>query len=68
MNAANEEAVDAFLKEQIPFTAIPDVIKRTVDFFAGKNPSGEIALETILNSDRQARSIIKDFISGKRRS
>jgi len=30
MNAANEIAVDAFLKEKIKFTQIPDVIEQTM--------------------------------------
>ena len=52
MNAANEIAVDAFLREKIGFLAMSDLIEEVLvksDFIA--NPS----LEDLLESDRLAR-------------
>jgi len=53
MNAANEAAVGLFLREKISFTAIPAVIRKTMDRHAKKNnPS----IEHILAADSWARS------------
>lgn len=51
-NAANEVAVDAFLKKRIKFTDITDTIEKVVDTFK-VNPDPE--LEDILNADQMAR-------------
>ncbi len=52
MNAANEKAVDAFIKKNIRFTEIPVIIEKVVDAHKNiKNPS----LEDILEADRWAR-------------
>lgn len=51
-NAANEVAVDAFLKQEIGFLDIPTIIDRTLQ----KVPTGEPKqLEDILETDRLAR-------------
>jgi 1-deoxy-D-xylulose-5-phosphate reductoisomerase len=52
MNAANEEAVSAFLDEQIRWTEIPQVIEKVMNDYVNK-PAKNI--ETILNADHQAR-------------
>ncbi|HLB94593.1 MAG TPA: 1-deoxy-D-xylulose-5-phosphate reductoisomerase [Nitrospiria bacterium] len=52
LNAANEEAVTAYLKEQIGFTDITKVIRATMD--AHQSRLG-ISLEDILEADRWAR-------------
>jgi 1-deoxy-D-xylulose-5-phosphate reductoisomerase len=52
MNAANEEAVSAFLDEQIRLTEIPQVIETVMNDYANK-PAKNI--ETILNAVHQAR-------------
>ena len=52
MNAANEEAVSAFLDEQIRLTEIPQVIETVMNNYANK-PAKNI--ETILNADHEAR-------------
>jgi len=52
MNAANEEAVSAFLDEQIRLTEIPQVIEKVMNDYVNK-PAKNI--ETILNADHQAR-------------
>ncbi|HEX5874640.1 MAG TPA: 1-deoxy-D-xylulose-5-phosphate reductoisomerase [Pyrinomonadaceae bacterium] len=52
MNAANEEAVDAFIHERICLTEIPQVIETVMNEHANK-PAEDI--ETILAADREAR-------------
>lgn len=53
MNAANEEAVDAFINERICLTEIPQVIETVMNEHANK-PAKDI--ETILAADHEARS------------
>lgn len=52
MNAANEEAVSAFLAERICLTEIPQVIEAVMDQHSVKEASD---IETILEADRWAR-------------
>ena len=52
MNAANEEAVSAFLDERICLTEIPQVIESVMDEHSNQ-PAQDI--ETILEADRAAR-------------
>ena len=61
LNAANEIAVEAFLNEQIRFTDIPVVIEKTMHTI-----SVQIAdsLETILATDKQARTVANQVIQG----
>jgi 1-deoxy-D-xylulose-5-phosphate reductoisomerase len=66
LNAANEEAVAAFLDGTILFTAIHTVNARTVDALAGR--IGRIgALEDLMDLDRrarrQARALIEEMAS-----
>jgi 1-deoxy-D-xylulose-5-phosphate reductoisomerase len=59
LNAADEEAVDAFLKERIGFTAIYKVIEKVVSRHKiTKNPS----LDDIYAADHWARVQIKEMI------
>ncbi len=52
LNAANEVAVDAFLAGRLPFTAIAQVIARTLD----ETESVDVnSLEVILDADKRAR-------------
>src|SRR5829696_1849326 len=53
MNAANEEAVAAFLNEKICLTEIPQVIEEVMDGHSNQ-PAKDI--QTILDADHQARS------------
>ena len=59
LNGANEVAVDAFLREELPFSSIPDVIE-----FALKeiHPSPVHQLDDVLRSDRDARAAARDWI------
>lgn len=52
LNAANEVAVDAFLKKIISFTDIPDVIYRVLDEISVNNPSD---IEDVLYIDQRTR-------------
>jgi 1-deoxy-D-xylulose-5-phosphate reductoisomerase len=53
MNAANEEAVRAFIEERIALTEIPLVIEAVMD---GHTSIPVTDLETVLTTDRVARS------------
>lgn len=59
LNAANEEAVKAFIEERIRLTDIPKVIERVMDQHATE-PVRD--LETVLNADRSSRSLANSEI------
>ncbi len=52
LNAANEVAVDAFLNERVRFTAIAEIIERTMGRFTA---SPADSLDIVLEADRKAR-------------
>lgn len=52
LNAANEVAVEAFLREQIPYTAISDLIDQALNVY---NSRPADSLEAILEADQWAR-------------
>ena len=52
LNAANEEAVCAFIDEKICLTEIPDIIESVMDAHENRQPRD---IETILEADRTAR-------------
>jgi 1-deoxy-D-xylulose-5-phosphate reductoisomerase len=52
LNAANEEAVQAFLDERIPFTAIPECVAEVINLFDGRNAAG---LPGVLAADAWSR-------------
>ena len=59
LNAANEVAVEAFLKEKIGFLQIPEVIEGTLGRSTFiKTPQ----LEDLYSTDLQARQVAKDLI------
>ncbi|MEE4376865.1 MAG: 1-deoxy-D-xylulose-5-phosphate reductoisomerase [Candidatus Competibacteraceae bacterium] len=60
LNAANEVAVHAFLEERLPFTAIAEVIEHTLERATVQEVT---ALQTVLDSDHQARQIAFERIS-----
>ena len=53
MNAANEEAVAAFLDERLSFLGIASVVE---DVLAAHRPSGELTLDGVLEAERWARA------------
>ncbi len=55
LNAANEEAVNAFLAGEIPFSGIIRAVERALEAFAG----GGEGLEDVLEADRWARAYLK---------
>ena len=57
LNGANEEAVAAFLREEIPFGEIYTRVEKALDKLSGL-PAG--SLEDIFEADRRAREIGKD--------
>jgi 1-deoxy-D-xylulose-5-phosphate reductoisomerase len=60
LNAANEVAVDAFLKERIGFLEIPDVIEKTLGKSTFiKTPTLEDYNQTDLLARQVAEEIIK---------
>ncbi len=60
LNAANEIAVEAFLKERIGFTHIPQVVEHTLQDL--ENAAAE-SIECILDKDKVARAIAQKYIS-----
>jgi 1-deoxy-D-xylulose-5-phosphate reductoisomerase len=52
LNAANEEAVDAFLRGRIPFTAIPEQVGETL---AARPAAALRSLDDVLDADAWAR-------------
>lgn len=60
LNAANEEAVNAFLAHQIPFGRIVRTVERTLEAFPGAGG----ALPDILEADRWAREYVT-VVSGR---
>lgn len=63
LNAANEVAVEQFLRGHIRYTEIPDVVKKTLDE-VGSQPADSI--EHILDADKRAREYAGDCCRGLR--
>lgn len=65
LNAANEEAVGAFLENKICFTDLPKVIEKVLDRQAVKqNPTLEDILQVDGQSRAQARSVLRTLKKG----
>lgn len=63
LNAANEEAVEAFLQEQIKFTDIATVVAQVME----KLPAVKAdSLDTVLAADKNARIIADEIITSVR--
>jgi 1-deoxy-D-xylulose-5-phosphate reductoisomerase len=56
LNAANEEAVNAFLAHEIPFSGIVAAVERALGAF----PGGGDTLAEVLEADRWARAYVRD--------
>jgi len=61
LNAANEVAVDAFLKEKIGYTDIPKLIRGVMDAHSASTPG---SIEDVLAADRSARARAGKIING----
>ena len=60
LNAANEVAVDAFLKEKIKFLSIPKVVEKTLN----KTSISEInSIKDVIEIDRESRKVATDLIN-----
>jgi 1-deoxy-D-xylulose-5-phosphate reductoisomerase len=64
LNAANEEAVDAFLGRRLGFTGIHAVNAATVEALSGRLGSID-GLEALLDLDAQARQVARQFIAAR---
>jgi len=62
MNAANEEATNAFLKGEVSFLQIPEIVERAMQSHR-KQPA---SLETVLAGDAQTRDFVRRLIGGSR--
>jgi 1-deoxy-D-xylulose-5-phosphate reductoisomerase len=56
LNAANEEAVAAFLAGRIPWVGIPDVLKAVLDRHDGARAGG---VEAVIDADRRGREVAR---------
>ncbi len=65
LNAANEEAVSAFLQGTIPFLSIPELVERALDRLSGEaaNVSAVDSLDGLLAADAAARALTREAIS-----
>ena len=60
MNAANEVAVDAFLKEKIRFLQIPEIVEQTIEHIEYKYKP---TLEDYVYFDTEARRVANNIIN-----
>ncbi|MCF8999126.1 1-deoxy-D-xylulose-5-phosphate reductoisomerase [Acinetobacter nectaris] len=60
LNAANEIAVDAFLKDKISFTNISNVVEETLTSLENAQAN---SLEVILDTDQRARNIAQTYVT-----
>jgi 1-deoxy-D-xylulose-5-phosphate reductoisomerase len=64
LNAANEEAVAAFLAERIPFPGIAALNERVLDDYLGLHAGGRVAeLEDVLGADAWARARAREALA-----
>lgn len=62
LNGANEEAVAAFLRNEIPFGMIGDCVEAALDKLPGLSAN---SLEEIFEADRQARRVVRELLASK---
>ena len=60
LNAANEVAVDAFVRGELSFVGISEVVEKVMTKLAGSEGK---TLEEILAADSEARVCAKSFLS-----
>ena len=59
LNAANEVAVNAFLKNKIGFLDIPEVVEKTLQEVSCQNLD---TLESVVENDQLSRKIAQSFV------
>ncbi len=57
LNAANEVAVDGFLRGRIRYTQIPDIIERCLDDSVARAPRAPTSLDEVLDLDAHTRRV-----------
>jgi 1-deoxy-D-xylulose-5-phosphate reductoisomerase len=62
-NAANEVAVAAFMREEIPFTAIVDTIEKTVTKLGGQAQSVVRDLKDVSAIENDARRVAQEALA-----
>ena len=62
LNAANEVAVAAFLKEKISFSQISETVSRSVDIMKARGAADIHTLDGILETDADARRVCEELI------
>ncbi len=65
LNAANEEAVSAFLQGRIAFLSIPDLVEHALDRLSGTSidASTSQSLDRLIAADAAARAVTREAIS-----
>ena len=63
MNAANEIAVFRFLKGGMGFLDIERTVDHVYNAFKGRNTDTDLSLDLILDADREARIMAKEYLS-----
>lgn len=64
LNAANEEAVGAFLAGNLPFLAIAEVCEKVLTALEYMTQTGAEGLEAVLALDAEARRVARGYIHG----
>jgi len=64
LNAADEIAVEAFLKREISFPAIAEVVEETLARVASQEPG---SVEEVLEMDERSREVAREVIRGRGR-
>lgn len=59
LNAADEIAVEAFLREQIPFTGIAEIVSETLERVPGRTPQ---SIGEVLEIDEESRVTARQFV------
>jgi 1-deoxy-D-xylulose-5-phosphate reductoisomerase len=60
LNAADEVAVEAFLKEQVSFTEISDIVERTLTAMPNRQPE---TVADVLAIDGESRAVARELIA-----
>ncbi len=58
-NAANEEAANAFLRSEIGFLQIPEIVENAME----SHTCSEVSLESLLDADARTRSFVRKLMS-----
>lgn len=63
LNAADEIAVEAFLKERIPFTGIAEVVESTLQAMPHREPA---SVAEVLSIDEESRAVARETVAKRR--